>query len=64
MCCYIKDTDSIVFLYCAKIIQYTIKYESSTSHYKLVNYEVPTHNRSTAIRIVCLYLPHLLYYIQ
>ena len=40
MCCYIKDTDSIVFLYCAKIIQYTIKYESSTYRYKLVNYKV------------------------
>ena len=59
MCCYIKDTDSIVFLYCTKIIQYTIKYESSTNHYKLVNYEVPAHNMCNSLtHVVCLYLPH------
>ena len=47
MCCYIKDTDSIL---CKNHTVHN-KYESSTNHYKLVNYEVPAHNMwSTAIR--------------
>ena len=60
MCCYIKYTDSIVF------IPYTIKLESFTYHYKLVIFKVPAYYCALKVwctvthlaHVVCLYLPH------